>query len=255
MLELQNVAKTYTGPDGSSAFAVRDLNLTIRAGETHCLLGTSGCGKTTTLRMVNRLVVPTEGRVLLGGEDVAELDAIKLRRRVGYVIQSGGLFPHMTVARNIGVMCELEGWPVPKIEARAHELLDLLNLKPEEFATRYPGELSGGERQRVGVARALALDPAHLLMDEPFGALDPITKRQVHAEFQRLQQDVQKTILLVTHDLTEAFRLGDRVTLMHEGRVIQTGTETELRQQPAGPFVEEFLDAHVTGSGECSAES
>ena len=196
------------------------------------------------MRLVNRMLEPTVGRVLVGGVDVRELDPIPLRRSIGYVIQTGGLFPHMTVARNVSILCELEDWPRDKTEQRTEELLGMVNLAPGEYAHRYPGELSGGQRQRVGVARALALDPDYILMDEPFGALDPITRTQVHGEFQQLQRKLDKTILFVTHDLGEAFKLADRISLMHEGALVQTGTESELRNAPASPLVEEFLAGH-----------
>ncbi len=246
MIEFRGVEKTFSDVNGRDIVAVRALDLVVREGETHCLLGTSGCGKTTTIRMVNRLEEPTRGQILLAGEDVAQLDVIRLRRRIGYVIQTGGLFPHMTVGVNVGVMCELEGWPKDRTEARVRELLELVNLPPDEYAARYPGELSGGQRQRVGVARALALDPAYVLMDEPFGALDPITRAQIHDEFRQLLREVRKTVLMVTHDLAEAFTLGDRISLMDRGSIVQTGTVEELKNQPATPFVAEFLAGHVT---------
>lgn len=251
MIEFQGVHKTFPDPLGgdNEIVAVKRLDLVVRDGETHCLIGTSGCGKTTTLRMVNRLEEPSRGRILLGGEDVAGIDITRLRRRIGYVIQAGGLFPHMTVARNVGIMGELEGWPRDEIRAQVEELLRLVNLPAGEFASRYPADLSGGQRQRVGVARALALDPQYLLMDEPFGALDPITRAQIHDEFQQLTAQVRKTILLVTHDLDEAFKLGDRVSLMHEGSLVQTGTEEELKNRPVGSFVDEFLAGHLGGNG------
>jgi osmoprotectant transport system ATP-binding protein len=253
VIEFQNVDKTFPDPRGGDIRAVCELSLLVREGETHCLIGTSGCGKTTTLRMVNRLEEPTSGRVLVGGEDIASLDVYRLRRRVGYVIQNGGLFPHMTVAKNVGIMCELEGWGAQDVRQRVGELLQLVNLPADEFATRYPGELSGGQRQRVGVARALALDPGYVLMDEPFGALDPITRAQVHDEFQQLLEEVHKTVLLVTHDLPEAFKLADRVSIMDKGRLIQTGTEEELTSNPANAFVADFLEAHVAGGGHASS--
>ncbi|MEM7206044.1 MAG: ATP-binding cassette domain-containing protein [Planctomycetota bacterium] len=249
VIEFQAVDKTFLAPDGAEIFAVRGLDLTVRDGETHCLIGTSGCGKTTTLRMVNRLEEPTRGHILLGGEDVVAADPYRLRRRIGYVIQTGGLFPHMTVAKNVGVMCELEGWTAEATDARVRDLLQLVNLPAETFGTRYPGELSGGQRQRVGVARALALDPDYVLMDEPFGALDPITRSQIHEEFQRLLREVHKTVLLVTHDLREAFLLGDRVSVMHRGELVQTGTEAELTAAPANDFVADFLASHAGSEG------
>jgi osmoprotectant transport system ATP-binding protein len=172
-------------------------------------------------------------------------DVIALRRRIGYVVQSGGLFPHMTVAGNVGLLCELEGWPRKRTRARVEELLELVNLPPDEFADRYPSEISGGQRQRVGVARALALDPESILMDEPFGALDPVTRDQIHVEFERLESIVRKTIVMVTHDMYEAFRLGDRVALMDEGRLVQVGTEEDFRERPASQVVTEFLRQHL----------
>ena len=249
MIEFQDVDKVFSDPRGGEIAAVRGLDLTIRDGETHCLIGTSGCGKTTTLRMVNRLEDPTGGRILFDGEDIATLDVYRLRRRIGYVIQAGGLFPHMTVARNVGVMCELEGWEEGRVRLRVEELLQLVNLPADEFAHRYPGELSGGQRQRVGVARALALEPECVLMDEPFGALDPITRRQIRAEFRQLLSEVRKTVLLVTHDLSEAFELGDRVSVMNEGVLVQTGTKEELMSRPESGFVADFLRGHAPDGG------
>lgn len=245
MIEFRRVRKVFPDPEQGEVVAVAGLDLQVREGETHCLIGTSGCGKTTTLRMVNRLEEPSAGQVLLGGEDVTGLEVHALRRRIGYVIQTGGLFPHMSVAQNIGIMCELEGWPAARIRDRVEELLQLVNLPAEDFAARYPAELSGGQRQRVGVARALALDPAYVLMDEPFGALDPITRAQVHEEFQALLAQVHKTVLLVTHDLGEAFKLADRVSIMDQGRLLQTGSAAELSAAPADDFVAEFLATHL----------
>ena len=224
------------------------MSLTVEAGETVCLIGTSGSGKTTALKMVNRLVEPTSGRVLVGGRDVAESDVIRLRRSMGYVIQKGGLFPHLSVANNVGLLCELEGWKRKDAGRRVSELLELVNLPPAEYSERFPHELSGGQQQRVGVAREPPLDPKIVLMDEPFGALDPITREQLHEEFMRLEEKVKKTILLVTHDLTEAFKLGDRVALMDRGRLIQVGTEDDFRQRPANEHVAQFVGSHVGGS-------
>ncbi|MCA8968738.1 MAG: ATP-binding cassette domain-containing protein [Planctomycetes bacterium] len=220
---------------------MRELALTIGRGETHALIGTSGCGKTTTLRMVNRLEDPTSGAIRVGGDDIAAVDVFGLRRRIGYVIQTGGLFPHMTVAANIGVLCELERYAPADIRRRVSELLGLVGLEPDRFATRYPSELSGGQRQRVGVARALALDPDYILMDEPFSALDPITRSEIHDEFEQLLKTVHKTVLLVTHDLHEAFKLADRISIMHRGSVVQTGTREQLERTPANEFVTRFL--------------
>jgi len=249
LIELESVTKVFRGPDGRDVVAVDDLSLRVAEGETLSLIGTSGCGKTTTMKMVNRLVAPTSGTIRVDGEDIAHRDPIRLRRSIGYVIQSGGLFPHMTVARNVGLLCRLEGMDRAAERARAYELLELVNLDPSEYADRYPRELSGGQRQRVGVARALALDPPYVLMDEPFGALDPITRDQVRDEFALLQERVGKTIILVTHDMAEAFRLADRIALMDEGRIVQIGVEEDFRERPATPFVEEFLRSHLDESG------
>jgi osmoprotectant transport system ATP-binding protein len=240
-IELEAVSKTYRGRDGATVRAVDGVSLGVQRGHTLCLIGTSGCGKTTTMKLINRLVDPTAGRVLVDGHDVREQDPISLRRSIGYVIQKGGLFPHMTVARNVGLLCELEGWEPARVQARVAELLALVNLPIETFGDRHPHELSGGQRQRVGVARALALDPPIILMDEPFGALDPISRSRIHDEFMELQRSVQKTIVIVTHDMAEAFKLADEVALMSEGKIVQRGTEADFRERPANAFVETFL--------------
>ena len=241
MISFRSVSKSFVDANGRETVALRDLNLSIDAGEVHCLIGTSGCGKTTSLRLVNRLEEPSAGQVFVGGEDVAGVDIIRLRRRIGYVIQSGGLFPHMTVAQNISVLNVLEGQRPDQMERRVNELLDLVHLEAAQFAERYPGELSGGQRQRVGIARALALDPEYLLMDEPFGALDPITRSQLLEDLQPLFKDLGKTVLLVTHDIEEAFAIGHRVTLLHQGSLVQTGPPDELMHAPANDFVAQFL--------------
>jgi len=245
MIEFIGACKVFEGA-GGSVEALADFDLRIEEGETVCLIGTSGSGKTTALKMVNRLIEPTAGRVLVEGEDVAERDPIALRRGIGYVIQQGGLFPHMTVAANIALMCKLEGWSRDKARARAHELMSLVHLPPEEMAHRLPGALSGGQQQRVGLARALALDPPIILMDEPFGALDPITRADVRGEFLELERSVRKTTLLVTHDLDEAFELGDRIALMDRGRLIQVGTREDLIERPASEFVGDFVGTHAS---------
>lgn len=244
MIELQRVSKVF-GAGASEVRAVDDLSLRVADGETLCLIGTSGSGKTTALKMVNRLIEPSSGRILVDGEEVQGTDVIRLRRRLGYVIQKGGLFPHRTVEDNVALLPRLEGWPAARVRARVAELLALVNLPVERFGGRYPGELSGGQQQRVGVARALALDPPHILMDEPFGALDPITRDGLQEEFLRLKREVRKTIVLVTHDLAEAFRLGDRVALMHEGRLVQAGGAEDFRRRPATAFVEDFVRSHL----------
>jgi osmoprotectant transport system ATP-binding protein len=247
VIELSEVRKVFAGQDGAEVVAVDGVSLEVPTGQTLCLIGTSGCGKTTTMKMINRLVEPTSGTVLLDGEDVTAKDVIELRRRIGYVIQKGGLFPHMTIGQNIGLLCELEGWTPGKTRDRTAELLELVSLPIDEYGDRYPRELSGGQRQRIGVARSLALDPPYILMDEPFGALDPITRTQLHAEFKGLQERFGKTIIIVTHDMAEAFELGDEVALMDAGQIVQRGSEREFREEPANDFVRAFLDSHLGG--------
>ena len=196
-----------------------DLHLTVGAGESVALVGRSGAGKSTVLRLIDRLVLPDSGGVIVEGRDTRQWDPIRLRRRIGYVLQEIGLFPHFTVEENVALVPRLEGWPVERRRARAHDLLELVGLPPGEFAARWPRELSGGQRQRVGVARALAIDPPILLMDEPFGALDSITRQELRAEFQRIRRHLRQTVILVTHDMDEAFALGDRVGVLERGRV------------------------------------
>jgi osmoprotectant transport system ATP-binding protein len=196
------------------------FNLGVETGEVLALVGRSGAGKTTILKLVNRLLLPDDGAIIVEGRDTREWEPIRLRRRVGYVLQDVGLFPHMSVAENVSVAPRLEGWASDRIDARVHELLELVGLAPQQFKTRWPDELSGGQRQRVGVARALAVDPPVLLMDEPFGALDPLTRAELHAEFRRIQQRVRKTVIIVSHDMGEAFALGDRVGVIEEGSLI-----------------------------------
>jgi len=204
------------------------LNMEIYQGETLILLGRSGCGKTTTLKLINRLLDPTEGEVRVEGGATTQWDPIRLRRRIGYVIQEIGLFPHLTVEENVGVVPRLEGWEAGRIKGRARELLDMVGLDPERFAARYPRELSGGQRQRVGVARALAADPPIILLDEPFGALDPITRREIQQEFRSLQKNLGKTMVFVTHDVREAFLLASRIALLKEGKMILLGQPSDL---------------------------
>jgi osmoprotectant transport system ATP-binding protein len=196
------------------------FTLLVESGEVVAMVGRSGAGKTTLLRLVNRLLLPGAGSVLVEGRDTREWEPIRLRRRIGYVLQEVGLFPHMTVAGNVGVVPRLERWPAERIERRVTELLELVGLTAQQFAQRWPDELSGGQRQRVGVARALAVDPPVLLMDEPFGALDPLTRVELHDEFRRIQQRVRKTVIIVTHDMGEAFALGDRIGVLDEGRLV-----------------------------------
>ncbi|TDB84826.1 ATP-binding cassette domain-containing protein, partial [Micromonospora fluostatini] len=239
-IRLEGIRKRY--PDGTEA--VRELSLEIAAGELVVLIGPSGCGKSTVLRMINRLIEPSGGRILLGDTDVTHADPVELRRRIGYVIQNVGLFPHQTVATNVGTVPRLLGWPRERTRRRVDELLDVVGLDPAQFGRRYPHELSGGQRQRVGVARALAADPVVLLMDEPFSAVDPIVRTRLQEEFLRLQAEVRKTIVLVTHDLDEAVRLGDRIAVLSEGgRLEQYDTPAALLGAPATPFVREFVGA------------
>lgn len=224
-VQFRNVSYGVRGADGP---IISGLDLSIERGETLVLLGESGCGKTTTLRLVNRLLLPTEGEVLVEGEPTSKWDAIKLRRRTGYVIQEAGLFPHFTVERNVGLVPRLEGWEESRVEERTRALLRLVGLSPETFSERYPRELSGGQRQRVGVARALAADPALLLLDEPFGALDPLTRAGLQREFAELARRLHKTVIFVTHDVREALLLATRIGLMHAGRLILLATPEEF---------------------------
>ena len=198
---------------------LRDLNLSIPSGETLVLLGRSGSGKSTALKLINRLLLPQSGSVIVDGRDTREWDPIALRRRTGYVLQEIGLFPHLTIEENVALVPRLEGWPDARRRARAHDLLELVGLPPAEFAHRWPRELSGGQRQRVGVARALAVDPPIVLMDEPFGALDAVTREELRAEFQRIRRHLRQTVVFVTHDMDEAFALGDRVCVLENGRL------------------------------------
>jgi osmoprotectant transport system ATP-binding protein len=237
-ITLDAVGKRY--PDGT--VAVGALSVDIPAGELVVLIGPSGCGKSTVLRMINRLIEPTSGRILLDGEDVAKVDAVELRRRIGYVIQHTGLFPHQSIRTNVATVPSLLGWSRDRTRRRVDELLDLVGLDPARYGKRYPHELSGGQQQRVGVARALAADPAVVLMDEPFSAVDPIVRIRLQDEFLRLQAEVRKTIVLVTHDIDEAVRLGDRVVVLSQGgRLEQFATPADLLREPAGDFVREFI--------------
>jgi len=245
MIRIEGVTVRFTADGAEAVTALDDISLEVAEGETLCLIGGSGSGKTTCLRLINRLQEPTTGRVSLRGEDVAQLDPIRLRRSMGYVIQAGGLFPHLDVQDNIGLLCELEGWTAERTRARIDELLDLVRLPAVDFATRFPAELSGGECQRVGVARALALDPPVVLLDEPFGALDPITRDHLQTEFMAWKSAVDKTIVMVSHDLREAFRLADRVALLQDGRLAQVGTADDFRDRPANAHVEEFMTRHA----------
>ncbi|GAB2828611.1 ABC transporter ATP-binding protein [Streptomyces daliensis] len=239
MIRFENVTKRY--PDGTTA--VDDLSFEVAEGELVTLVGPSGCGKTTTMKMVNRLIEPTSGQIFLDGEDIASVDPVELRRRIGYVIQQVGLFPHKTVLDNTGTVPHLLGWSKAKRRERAAELLDLVGLDPAVFGDRYPDQLSGGQRQRVGVARALAADPPVLLMDEPFGAVDPVVREHLQTEFLKLQSSLHKTVLFVTHDIEEAVRLGDRIAVYGEGRVEQFDPPTKVLGAPATPYVADFVGA------------
>ena len=221
---------------------IDNLSLSVAPGETVVLLGRSGSGKTTTLKLINRLLEPSEGRVLVEGESTCDWDAIRLRRHIGYVIQEVGLFPHFTVEENVALVPSLEGWSTERTRERVRRMLELVGLDPDDFAGRYPDELSGGQRQRVGVARALAADPSILLMDEPFGALDPITRNEIRAEFKDLRKRLGKTIVFVTHDVGEAFALGDRVGLMKEGKLVALA-EPEQFKELDDPEARAFLES------------
>jgi len=236
VIRLEHVTKYY-GP----TLAVKDLSLEVPEGQVTVLIGPSGCGKTTTLRMINRLIEPTSGRIFINERDTASFKPEQLRRTIGYAIQNVGLFPHMTVATNIGVVPHLLGWPQDKTDARVNELLQLVGLEPAEFAAKYPGQLSGGQAQRVGVARALAADPPILLMDEPFGAVDPLTRQHLQAQFARIQKRLKKTVILVTHDLDEAIRLADKIAIMESGQLVQYDTPENILSRPANKFVHDFV--------------
>lgn len=238
VIMLRGVSKRY--PDGT--VAVHELDLDVGDGEICVLVGPSGCGKTTTMRMINRLVEPTTGTIMVNGRDIMQLDVKELRRGIGYVIQAVGLFPHYTVRRNISTVCSLLGWDKARTSARVDELLDLVGLDPAQYGDRYPHQLSGGQRQRIGVARALAADPPVLLMDEPFGAVDPIARDRLQSEFLALQKRVQKTVVLVTHDIDEAVRLGDRIAVMRQGGYVeQYADPATILARPANDFVAEFV--------------
>jgi len=240
VITLRNVSKQFPGSGG---YAVRDFSLEVAEGETVVLVGPSGSGKTTILRMINRLIEPTSGTIEVDGADVMRVEPVVLRRRIGYVIQSIGLMPHRTVAQNIGMVCELVGWDSGRIRARVTELAAMLELDPELLG-RYPSELSGGQRQRVGVARALGVDPPVMLMDEPFGAVDPIVRARLQDELLKLQSQIRKTIVLVTHDIDEAMKLGDRIAIINRGGVLeQYASPEQILRVPASPFVADFIGA------------
>jgi len=238
MIVLDNVSKSYDG----GRFVVENVSVQVPQGRLLVLLGGSGCGKTTTLKMINRLIEPTSGSIQIGGRDVRGLDPVELRRGIGYVFQGIGLFPHLSVAENIAVVPRLLKWPKEKIQARVDELLELVNLPPGEYRGRLPRQLSGGQQQRVGFARALAAGPEVMLLDEPFGALDPITREELRQEFLRIRRSLGLTAVMVTHDMTEALLSADLIAVMNAGHLIQLGTPRELLTQPADAFVARLMD-------------
>jgi osmoprotectant transport system ATP-binding protein len=240
MIRLENVSKTFPG---ATRPAVDRLDLDVPDGTTCVLIGPSGCGKTTTMRIVNRLIEPSSGRIVVEGQDVTRADAVELRRRIGYVIQQVGLFPHMTIAQNVATVPQLLGWPGPRIASRVEEMLSLVGLEPAQFLDRYPRHLSGGQRQRVGVARALAADPPVMLMDEPFGAVDPIVRAGLQAELLGILRRLAKTVIFVTHDIDEAIRMGDLVAIMKDGRLVQCARPEALLSAPKDAFVADFVGA------------
>jgi osmoprotectant transport system ATP-binding protein len=237
MIELRGISKIYPGEQ----VAVKSLSLTVHEGETVVLIGPSGCGKTTTLKMINRLIEPTDGEIFINGENILRQNPVNLRRDIGYVIQKIGLFPHMTIEENVTIVPTLMGWPATRKHSCANELMSLMGLAPEVYSDRLPGELSGGQQQRIGVARALAADPPILLMDEPFGALDPITRRDLQEEFQNLKRRIKKTIVFVTHDIIEAVTLADKIAVMNKGKLMQFGPPQEILHNPASPIVEKII--------------
>ncbi|AIF68448.1 ABC transporter [Palaeococcus pacificus DY20341] len=237
-VELNGVTKRY-----GDFVAVDHVDLEVVGGELLILIGPSGSGKTTTLRMINRLVELDEGEITINGQNIMSFNPIELRRNIGYAIQQIGLFPHMTVRGNIGLLAKLEGWSDEEIDRRVRELLELVDLPPEQFMNRYPRQLSGGQQQRVGLARAFMLDPPLLLMDEPFGALDPILRKQLQEEFLEIKEKLGRTIIFVTHDIEEAFKLGDRIAVMKDGKLIQVGAPDELVLNPANEFVAKLVNA------------
>ncbi|MDR5783901.1 ABC transporter ATP-binding protein [Caballeronia sp. LZ065] len=239
MIELRNLTKRFASRGDKAV--VDDISMTVEEGELCVLLGPSGCGKTTTLKMVNRLVQPTSGRILIGGVDTAGFDIVELRRRIGYAIQQVGLFPNMTVADNIALVPEMLGWTKTRIRERTEQLLAMVSLDPATFMPCYPRDLSGGQQQRVGVARALAADPPVMLMDEPFGAIDPINRTSIQDEFRHIQKSLRKTVMFVSHDIDEAMKMGDKVAIFRDGKIEQMASPDELLARPASAFVADFV--------------
>ncbi|MFU1797236.1 ABC transporter ATP-binding protein [Paenibacillus azoreducens] len=237
MIVLDHVNKVYD----NGFHALKDINLEFKKGEITVLIGPSGCGKSTTMKLINALNTPSSGKVLIDGKDISGMNPVELRRNIGYVIQSVGLFPHMNISKNVGVVPRLKKWDNDKIEKKVNELLDMVNLDHKIYGTRYPSELSGGQQQRVGVVRALAADPDVILMDEPFSALDPISREQLQDELIRLQQELHKTIIFVTHDMDEALKIADTIVLMKDGEVVQAGRPDSILRHPANEFVRNFI--------------
>lgn len=241
MIKLENLTKQFMQKNGTPFNAVDNINLDVPEGEICVLLGPSGCGKTTTLKMINRLIEPTGGTILINGEDTSALDTVSLRRKIGYVIQQIGLFPNMTIEENITVVPRMLGWDKKRCHDRAEKLMSMVALDPKRFLHRYPKEMSGGQQQRIGVIRALAADPPVLLMDEPFGAVDPINRETIQNEFLDMQRQLKKTVMLVSHDIDEALKLGDRIAVFRQGKIVQNASADELLARPANDFVASFV--------------
>ena len=237
MIRFDNVSKAY----GVGNPVVKNLSLQIFPGEIFVLIGPSGCGKTTTMKMINRLIEPSHGKIFINNEDISLLNPVELRRNIGYVIQNIGLLPHMTIAENVALVPKLKKWETKRYVERVHELLHMVNLDPKEFAPRYPGELSGGQQQRIGVIRAMAADPPIILMDEPFSALDPISREQLQDELIRLQETISKTIVFVTHDIDEAIKIGSRICILQQGQMVQLDHPEQILRHPANDFVIDFI--------------
>lgn len=248
MIRFTDVSKVYD--DGHRV--LNNLNLEMKEGEITVLIGPSGCGKTTTMKLINRLIAPTSGSIQIDGQDIASIDPVELRRRIGYVIQHIGLFPHMTIAKNVGVVPRLLKWEKARIAAKVDELLSMVGLDPQIYRSRYPSELSGGQQQRIGVIRALAAEPSVILMDEPFSALDPISREQLQDELIRLQQELKKTIVFVTHDMDEAIKLADTIILMNGGEVVQAGSPERILRHPANDFVKSFIGKKRLQAGDAA---
>jgi osmoprotectant transport system ATP-binding protein len=242
MIRIENLSKVFNNDQNK---AVDSVTFTLEMGTIGCIIGTSGCGKTTTLKMINRLIEPSEGRIWVEENEASQMDAVQWRRKIGYVIQKAGLLPHLTVAQNISLLSTILKKDKTFIKDRVQELMHIINMPYEKFHDRYPAEISGGQQQRVGIARALMENPPVLLMDEPFGALDPITRKALHEELISLNQKLHKTILIVTHDMTEAFKLADKIILMNAGKLVQMGTKNDFIQNPKNEFVENFFKGQI----------